>query len=396
ASYGGRVTDDWDRRVLNTYIKQFMCEAIITEERYPLSSAEEYYIPAECTTLQSYKEECMQLPITDPPEAFGQHANADISSRVAESTMLLYNLINVNTTLARSGGASASSAKPASDESRCLKILASLEEPSKAAIPNLIDYDAVYESVKEDSNNALNTCLLQEIQRYNLLLRKIHAQKSELRRAVKGEVVMSDELEMVFNALLLGRVPPPWTSAYPSVKPLASWSVDLVERIDQMKQWGQRTPNVFWLSGFTYPTGFLKSLQQQQARHDHISIDQYTWEFIVHPSDERTVVHRAKKGAYVRGIYLEGAGWNAEMNTLCEPRPLELIVPMPIIHFKPKLRDGKPRSSSIYECPLYMYPIRTGTRERPSFVVAVDLPSGEAVPEHYTKRGTALLLSTDE
>ncbi|PWV12257.1 putative dynein heavy chain [Trypanosoma cruzi] len=396
ASYGGRVTDDWDRRVLNTYIKQFMCEAIITEERYPLSSAEEYYIPSECTTLQSYKEECMQLPITDPPEAFGQHANADISSRVAESTMLLYNLINVNTTLARSGGASASSAKPASDESRCLKILASLEEPSKAAIPNLIDYDAVYESVKEDSNNALNTCLLQEIQRYNLLLRKIHAQKSELRRAVKGEVVMSDELEMVFNALLLGRVPPPWTSAYPSVKPLASWSVDLVERIDQMKQWGQRTPNVFWLSGFTYPTGFLKSLQQQQARHDHISIDQYTWEFIVHPSDERTVVHRAKKGAYVRGIYLEGAGWNAEMNTLCEPRPLELIVPMPIIHFKPKLRDGKPRSSSIYECPLYMYPIRTGTRERPSFVVAVDLPSGEAVPDHYTKRGTALLLSTDE
>ncbi|RNF10287.1 1-beta dynein [Trypanosoma rangeli] len=396
ASYGGRVTDDWDRRVLNTYITQFMCEAIITEERYPLSSAAEYYIPNEAVNLQSYKDECMQLPITDPPEAFGQHANADISSRVAESTMLLENLISVNTTLARSGGASINSAKAVSDELRCLKILASLEEPSTAAIPNLIDYDAVYESVKDDTHNALNTCLLQEIQRYNVLLRKIHAQKVELRRAVKGEVVMSDELETVFNALLLGRVPPPWTSAYPSVKPLASWSVDLVERVDQMKQWGQRVPNVFWLSGFTYPTGFLKSLQQQQARHDHISIDQYTWEFIVHPSDERTVVHRAKKGAYVRGISLEGAGWNVETNTLCEPRPLELIVPMPIIHFKPKLRDNKPRSPSIYECPLYMYPVRTGTRERPSFVVAVDLPSGEAVPDHYTKRGTALLLSTDE
>ncbi|KAG8349154.1 putative Dynein heavy chain N terminal region 2 domain1 [Trypanosoma vivax] len=396
ASYGGRVTDDWDRRVINTYISQFMCPEIITEERYALSSASEYCIPADINTLQSYKDECMQLPITDPPEAFGQHTNADIASRVAESTMLLENLISVNTTLARGGGSGGSSAKAVSEEARCLEILASLEEPSKSAIPNLIDYDAVYESVKEDTNNALSICLLQEIQRYNVLLKKIIAQKRELRRAVKGEVVMTDELEMVFNALLLSRVPPPWTSAYPSMKPLASWSADLVERVEQMKQWGQRVPNVFWLSGFTYPTGFLKALQQQQARHDHISIDQYTWEFVVLPSEERTIVNRAKKGAYVRGIFLEGAGWNAETNTLCEPRPLELIVPMPIIHFKPMIRDSKPRRPSIYECPLYMYPLRTGTRERPSFVVAVDLESGEAVPEHYTKRGTALLLSTDE
>ncbi|AAZ13090.1 dynein heavy chain, putative [Trypanosoma brucei brucei TREU927] len=396
ASYGGRVTDDWDRRVINTYISQFMCPAILTEERYPLSAAEEYYIPSGISTLQAYKDECSLLPITDPPEAFGQHTNADIASRVAESTMLLDNLISVNKTLARGGGSSGGASKGMSEEARCLEILASLEEPSKTAIPNPIDYDAVYESVKEDTNNALNTCLLQEIQRYNVLLRKIIVQKRELRRAVKGEVLMTDELEAVFNALLLSRVPPPWTSAYPSMKPLASWAVDLVERIEQMKQWGQRVPNVFWLSGFTYPTGFLKGLQQQQARHDRISIDQYTWEFVVLPSEERTIVNRAKKGAYVRGIFLEGAGWNEEMNTLCEPRPLELIVPMPIIHFKPKIRDTKPRPPTIYECPLYMYPLRTGTRERPSFVVAVDLESGEAVPEHYTKRGTALLLSTDE
>lgn len=163
-----------------------------------------------------------------------------------------------------------------------------------------------------------------------------------------------------------------------------------------MKLWGQRTPVVFWLSGLTYPTGFLKSLQQQQARADHISIDQYDWEFDVLPSEERTLVHRPRTGAYVRGIYLEGAGWDAEHNTLCEPHPMELMVHMPIIHFKPKLRTAKAKLPSIYECPLYMYPVRTGTRERPSYVVTVDLESGEAIPQHYTKRGTALMLSTDE
>jgi len=49
----------------------------------------------------------------------------------------------------------------------------------------------------------------------------------------------------------------------------------------------------------------------------------------------------------------------------------------------------------IYPCPAYYYPVRTGTRERPSFIVAVDLKSGDKAPEHWIKRGTALLLSLD-
>lgn len=405
ASYGGRVTDDWDRRVLNTYMSQFMCPNTITMERYPLSSAAEYYIPDDCNTVQAYRNECSQLPITDPAEAFGQHANADISSRIAESSSLLESLINVNTTLVRDGGGGGGSGgggggsggtRAQTQEERCLEILASIEEPNKAATPALLDYNTIFEATKEDRGNALNTCLLQEVQRYNMLLQKIRRQKAELRRAVKGEIVMSEELETIFNALLLGRVPAPWMSAYPSVKPLASWAQDLVERVDQMRLWSQRTPTVFWLSGFTYPTGFLKSLQQQQARRDYISIDQYDWEYSILPSEERTIAQRPKKGAYVRGVFLEGAGWNAEHNTLCEPRPMELIVAMPIIHFKPKLRSAKPKEVTSYECPLYMYPVRTGTRERPSFVVAVDLDTGDAVPQTYTKRGTALLLSTDE
>jgi len=47
----------------------------------------------------------------------------------------------------------------------------------------------------------------------------------------------------------------------------------------------------------------------------------------------------------------------------------------------------------VYQAPLYMYPVRTGTRERPSYMISVDLKSGNVDPEHWIKRGTALLLS---
>ena len=71
---------------------------------------------------------------------------------------------------------------------------------------------------------------------------------------------------------------------------------------------------------------------------------------------------------------------------------MELISPMPVMHFKPV--EGKKKTmKGFYTCPVYMYPVRSGTRERPSYVVSVELKGGKYSPEFYTKRGVALLLS---
>ena len=51
--------------------------------------------------------------------------------------------------------------------------------------------------------------------------------------------------------------------------------------------------------------------------------------------------------------------------------------------------------SGLYSAPCYYYPNRAGGSGRPSFVVAVDLKSGERPSEHWVKRGTALLMSLD-
>ena len=77
---------------------------------------------------------------------------------------------------------------------------------------------------------------------------------------------------------------------------------------------------------------------------------------------------------------------------LCEPQPMELIVPMPLLLFKP-VENKKRGAKGIYSCPLYMYPLRTGSRERPSFMISVDLKAGAADPDHWIMRGTALLLA---
>ena len=46
--YGGRVTDDMDRRLLNVYANQYFNEKVITEETYCLSDPSlPYIIPDE-------------------------------------------------------------------------------------------------------------------------------------------------------------------------------------------------------------------------------------------------------------------------------------------------------------------------------------------------------------
>ena len=110
------------------------------------------------------------------------------------------------------------------------------------------------------------------------------------------------------------------------------------------------------------------------------------------PRTEKTREHSAHAVTPFRGGCL--TGWNFDHGYLCEPEAMELIYSMPIILFKPveaKKKSGK----GIYVCPLYMYPIRTGTRERPSFMLAVDLKSGQVEPDHWIKRGTALLLTLE-
>jgi dynein heavy chain len=92
--------------VINTYMDAFMCTSTIAVEAYKLTSSSEYYVPPDAPPLQSYKDFCAKLPTNDPPEAFGQHPNADIASQIASSMALLENLMSTNATLAKGGGSS--------------------------------------------------------------------------------------------------------------------------------------------------------------------------------------------------------------------------------------------------------------------------------------------------
>lgn len=146
-------------------------------------------------------------------------------------------------------------------------------------MPALLDREEhakdIFKPNKEGILHCLSTVLLQEIERYNRLLRTMAHSIAQLQRAIQGLVVMSQELDLMSAALLKNQVPPNWQAvAYPSLKPLAAWVKDLGERVEFMRKWLQHGhPAAFWLSGFFFPHGFLTGALQTYARKHLLPID---------------------------------------------------------------------------------------------------------------------------
>ncbi|MEW5313998.1 MAG: hypothetical protein WDW38_005527 [Sanguina aurantia] len=381
ANYGGRVTDELDRRVLSSYLNRFYCEEALSVPGYPLSPLPTYFIP-EGGSLQSVKDYIITLPQGDRPEAFGQHPNAEISYLIEDSRVLLDSLLSLQPRSAGEGGA------VAKREELVMGIATDLLDQ----VPQPLNLEEVMRG-KADDPSALHVVLFQEIERYNLLLDSVRTSCTELRRGIKGLVVMSADLDSVFDALHGAKVPAAWLKTYPSLKPLGPWTRDLLARVEQLSTWAADTyPRLYWLSGFTYPTAFLTAVLQTSARRGGVPIDTLSFDFSVVGAPEEEIAGPPREGVYIKGMYLEGAGWDREAGCLCEPNPMQLIVSMPIVLFRP-VENKKKSARGVYACPLYSYPVRTGTRERPSFQIHVELKAGAADPDHWVMRGTALLLS---
>lgn len=94
----------------------------------------------------------------------------------------------------------------------------------------------------------MNTVLVQEVIRYNKLIQTIINSLKDLLKAIKGLVVMSQQLEEMSISLYNNTVPKVWADkAYPSLKPLAAWVDDLVERVKFIQSWIEDgIPIVFW------------------------------------------------------------------------------------------------------------------------------------------------------
>uniref|UniRef100_A0A8B9BSN7 Dynein axonemal heavy chain 12 n=1 Tax=Anser brachyrhynchus TaxID=132585 RepID=A0A8B9BSN7_9AVES len=362
-NYGGRVTDDWDRRLLLTMLDDFYNPEIIENPRYTFSPSGIYYAPPK-GTYEDYIEFIKSLPFSQEPEVFGLHENVDISKDLQQIKILFESL------LLTQGGDIQGTSSGGGDST-----LSEIADDILSKVFCLTKYPVRYEE-------SMNTVLVQEMERFNNLIRTIRITLINLKKAIKGLVVMDAELEALCGSLLIGKVPENWAKhSYPSLKPLGSYILDFLERLKFLQDWYELgKPTVFWLSGFYFTQAFLTGAMQNYARKHRIPIDLLGYEFQVIPQD--TADTAPADGVYIHGLFLDGARWDRTKS---------------VTNYFTAKSDIK--KSNAYVCPLYKTSERKGvlstTGHSTNFVIALTLNTDKPV-QHWIKRGVALLCQLDD
>ncbi|CAF4323003.1 unnamed protein product, partial [Adineta steineri] len=218
---------------------------------------------------------------------------------------------------------------------------------------------------------------------------------STLRRALKGEVGMSNELDELSRALYNGQLPQMWRRLAPATKKnLATWMDHFLRRNQLYSGWiNDGEPNVVWLSGLHIPESYLTALVQATCRKNGWPLDKSTlYTQVTQWETQEDVNERAHQGCFVTGLYLEGASWDVPKSCLQRQRPKVLIQPLPVMKVIP-IESHKLKLQNTFRCPVYV----TSDR-RNAMGVGLVFEADLSTHEHMSKwvlQGVCLILNTD-
>uniref|UniRef100_A0A8B9G9E9 Uncharacterized protein n=1 Tax=Amazona collaria TaxID=241587 RepID=A0A8B9G9E9_9PSIT len=328
--YGGRVTDDYDKRLMNTFVKVWFSENTCSQE---FSFYKGYSIP-KCTMVDQYLQYIQSLPAYDTPEVFGLHPNADITYQTKLSKDVLDIILSIQPKDSTGGGGETREA-----------VVARMADDMLEKLPaDYVPFERVITLVRSTLN--------------------------DLKLAIDGTIVLSENLRDAS-----------WASST-----LGFWFTELLERNHQFYKWiFESRPNCFWMTGFFNPQGFLTAMRQEITRANKgWALDSVVLCNEVTKWMKDDITSPPSEGVYVYGLYLEGAGWDRRNMRLTEAKPKVLFEMMPVIRIYAENNTSKdPR---LYSCPVYKKTIRTDM----NYIAAVDLKTLQP-PEHWVLRGVALL-----
>ncbi|XP_073737823.1 dynein axonemal heavy chain 9-like isoform X1 [Callorhinus ursinus] len=373
--YGGHITDDWDRRLCRTYLEEFIRPEMLEGQ---LSLAPGFPLPGNLDYIGYHQYIDAELP-AESPYLYGLHPNAEIGFLTQTSEKLFRTVLELQPRDSHAGDRGGATREE--------KVKALLEEilervTDEFNMPELL--------AKVEERTPYIVVAFQECERMNVLTREIRRSLRELDLGLKGELTMTSDMEMLQNALYLDTVPEPWARrAYPSMAGLGAWFWDLLNRIKELEAWlgDLAMPSTVWLTGFFNPQSFLTAIMQSTARKNEWPLDQMALQCDVTKKNREDFRSPPREGAYIHGLFMEGARWDAQAGIITEATLKDLTPPMPVMFIRAIPAD-KQDCHSIYPCPVYR------TRQRgPTYVWAFNLKTKEK-PSKWVLAGVALLLQT--
>ncbi|KAJ9456696.1 Dynein-1-alpha heavy chain [Diplonema papillatum] len=403
AMYGGRVSDDWDRRVVTVYLQEYFGDFLFDSFQpfhFYQDADCDYSLPPGSTNFvevlprDAYVNQVKDMHNDNSPEVFGLHPNAEIGYLTTMTKSLWANLLLVQSVSGSAASASATGGESADDK------LKKLSQEVMAQLPEAFDRKLVMMQEKKKNPDGFLTpvqvVLLQELERWNALVTTMMSSLKELLRALAGIIGMSADLDDLASALLIGQLPPSWRRKAPATnKALGSWMVHFKTRYEQYRDWIDKgEPVVMWLSGVMIPDSFIAALVQTTCRKYKWPLDRSgIFTRVTEHTDADEIVERPEDGAYVKGLYLEGAKWDYEKRELTTQDPKRLISGLPVLLVIP-MEINKIKRAGTFVTPVY---ITQGRKNAAGVghVFDADLSTSKHA-SHWVLNAVGLCLNSDD
>ncbi|VDN09098.1 unnamed protein product [Dibothriocephalus latus] len=330
--YGGRVTDDYDKRLLNTYAAVWFSEQMFTDTFEFYTG---YKIP-KGRTIEDFTTKISELPLTDSPQCFGLHPNADITYQTNNSASMLQTIINIQPKDSSGGGT----------ETRESVVYRLAKEMESKLPPDYNPFEVKDRLEKMDYLKPLHIFLRQEIDRMQRVISVVRSTISDLKLAIDGTIIMSENLRDALDNIFDARVPNSWRK------------------------------------------GFLTAMRQEIARANKYALDDAVLINDVTRMSSDEVQRGVSEGVYIYGLFLDGAGWDRKNARLMEPQAKVLYTPLPVVHVSAISVTSGERTRPVvtYSCPVYKERRRTDL----NYIFPLSLRTTKD-PDHWILRGVALL-----
>ncbi|NWX50021.1 DYH9 protein, partial [Steatornis caripensis] len=298
--YGGHITDDWDRRLCKTYLEEFIKPEMVEGE---LLLAPGFPLPGNMD-YNGYHQYIDDALPPESPYLYGLHPNAEIGFLTQTSENLFRVVLEMQPR----------------DSSMGEGGVVTREETVKALLEEMLEklmdeFNIAELMAKVEERTPYVVVAFQECERMNILTSEIKCSLKELDLGLKGELTMTSDMENLQSALFLDMVPESWIKrAYPSTASLGTWFADLLTRIKELEAWTAdfSLPSTVWLAGFFNPQSFLTAIMQSTARKNEWPLDKMTLQCDVTKKNREDFASPPREGAYVHGLFMEGARWDTQ------------------------------------------------------------------------------------
>ena len=439
--YGGRITDRKDGELFKTIMASYLddnkpCNHVFyptnnDKESKKLSEKECYRIPDDsCNQIQMYIDHIRNFSDVDPPGVFGLHGSADLTFRLKEFNEMID---TVQMTLPTDGGSAGGVSKEDDVKQKIKDFLSQMPPDFIEKEFRITIRDMTWGSLGKGLDVPLHNVLLQEILRIQALIELVKQSLIDMREALMGRLMMTEEIVRGINSLFDAKPPQVWMynandEEISWLSPnAASWFEGLRLRHAKLTEWinsDRNTRPAFWLPGFLNPQGFIAGFKQEvfkikknsqaSTSKEEITLDRVILKFDPDSQevDPKAYIADGRKRdgkdkdnmrlvtMICYGLFLEGCIWKD--NSLKDDDNANSRTPItkfPVIRVEGILEDLTQKSGNntpTYKCPLYKYPKRTDKY----FIIEIGLKisdnsTGGKDEKYWQKRGVALLCNQE-